>query len=95
MLMLLMLCAFAWLDPTHDGEKAGIAWRILAAGTFHGSEVKSEETGETWLGLFQDGTGWTLREVQIEVRPAVDIYLDRDSAPDRRPGARTRRRTGP
>jgi hypothetical protein len=79
MLLLQTLCALTWLVPTNGGGKTAIAWRILTAGTFHGCEVKSEETGETWLGLFRDGAGWTLRGVEIVVRPAVDIYLDRDS----------------
>lgn len=49
--------------------------QLLETGEFHGDEV-SAKTGETWLGLFKTGDGFSMLETIIDVETVHDVIVD-------------------
>ncbi len=58
--------------------KDSAQFEILAPGSFHGNEVKSETSGEIWLGVFETSSGYELRPAEMIVEEVTDHYLDRN-----------------
>ena len=76
MLEIVILSAVIFSLPV--SPKDFTLYEIIAPGSFHGEEVKSETDGEIWLGVFETASGYELRSAVMAVEEAIDPYIDRN-----------------
>lgn len=59
-----------------DEEKSPYKIKLLETGEgFHGDEIKAK-SGETWLGLFKEREGYSLRSTKIKIRRVHDEIVE-------------------
>jgi len=76
--MLLFILMSAFILSSSGNFKDSAPFEILAPGSYHGREVKSEENGEIWLGMFETNSGYELRSAELVIETVFDPLLDRD-----------------